>query len=403
MANYTYSDDPDSAVKNKLGAVTQDELEKREAKYVAARIVEIANSNSPSGQFDAEHLKEIHHHLFQDIYEWAGRTRDEKVQLSDGTVASEPLLRKVDGSPFMVGRRIPDALDAIADRLRDANYLQGLPREEFAERAADIMADLNAAHPFREGNGRTQRIFMCELATEAGHHLDFSVVSRERMIQASIAANEQGDNTMMRRMFNEISDPERVAALIPAIEFLERQGFPWNDRYVATMEPGDPVEVTLAGIAGEHFMARTGADILVGKTSDLPNPRPERGELLRVEPSRWSEFDLTRPALAILDAVTGVVESLCDFVLDFLTGGSAKPSLSSDQIERIMEQRRAHAALERIADAMERGESLSASDIRHLTPTHLENIRLRGDDYMRQLIEDINRDRQRDRDGEWER
>jgi fido (protein-threonine AMPylation protein) len=48
----------------------------------------------PKGEFDTAYLKAIHRHLFQDVYEWAGRTRDDRVMLSDGTIASEPVLRK---------------------------------------------------------------------------------------------------------------------------------------------------------------------------------------------------------------------------------------------------------------------------------------------------------------------
>lgn len=288
MPHYTYSDDPDAAVKNKLGALTHDELEQREAAYVFARDAEIQLGAGPQGQFDADHLKAIHRHLFQDVYEWAGHTRDEKVKLSDGTVATEPLLRKVDGQPFMTGPLIPEALAHIAADLRDAAYLRGLPREEFAGRAAVIMAAINAAHAFREGNGRTQRAFIRELAKEAGHELDFSVVTRERMIQASIAANERGDDTMMQRLFVEISDPARVAALEPAMAALERHGMKWNDLYIATAEPGHAVEVTMAGIAGRHFMARTDAAILVGKTTDLPRPHPARGETFSLKPTAWA-------------------------------------------------------------------------------------------------------------------
>src|SRR6202035_5110762 len=115
---------------------------------------------------------------FQDVYEWAGRTRDEKVALSDGTVAMEPMLRKIDGKLFTAGRLIPAALNRIADTSRETNYLRGLSRSEFTWRAADAMVGLNAVHPFREGNGRTQRAFVRALAMEAGHDLDFSVVSR---------------------------------------------------------------------------------------------------------------------------------------------------------------------------------------------------------------------------------
>jgi cell filamentation protein len=285
VPGYTLGDG--STLKNKLGATSHDELERLEVDYVKLRQLDFEFGHGPSGNFDTAHLKAIHRHLFQDVYEWAGHTRAEKVKLSDGSVATEPLMRKMDGQPFMAGPQIAKALDHVSAELRKANYLRGLPREEFAHRAADIMAEINGAHAFREGNGRTQRVFIGEVAKQAGHDLDFTVVSRERMIEASIAANEQGDTAMMRRLFDEISTPSRVAALTPAINFLEGQGFPWNDRYVATMEPGFPVDVTFAGGVGEHFMARTGSGILIGQVADLPTPTPGRGDACRIEPSRW--------------------------------------------------------------------------------------------------------------------
>jgi hypothetical protein len=107
-------------------------------------------------------------------------------------------------------------------------------------RAADIMAAINRVHPFREGNGRAQRVFLEQLAHAAGHDLDFTVISRERMIQASIAAHEQDDTSMMRRMFNEISDPGRVALLRASLAALDKLDIEWNDRYVATIAQGIP-------------------------------------------------------------------------------------------------------------------------------------------------------------------
>jgi len=231
-----------------------DELDAKEADYVSNRLLQFELDHGPTGQFDAAHLKAIHRHLFQDVYEWAGRTRDEKVRLSDGTVATEPVLRKLDGKPFLRGRRIANAHNRIAATIRNVNYLRGLPRAEFAYRAADILVGINAAHPFREANGRTQRAFIRALAPQAGHAIDFSVGSRRRITQASIVGNEQG---MMRRMFDEISDPVRVPALDKAIEALSRMNFPWNDCYIATAEQGFRVEVTMAGMAGDQFMART--------------------------------------------------------------------------------------------------------------------------------------------------
>jgi cell filamentation protein len=175
VPNYTYPGT--QTVKNKFGTSDEGVLARLEGAFVEARQTEITLRYGPKGRFDVAHLKSLHQHLFQDVYEWAGRTRDERVNLSDGTVASQSILRKLGGKNFLIARLIPRALDRIAKSIRDADYLRGLVRQEFAERAADIMAALNSIHPFREGNGRAQRAFMMELAREAGHKLDFSVVS----------------------------------------------------------------------------------------------------------------------------------------------------------------------------------------------------------------------------------
>ena len=117
----------------------------------------------------------------------------------------------------MQGPLIAGTLKRITNRLRAENYLRGLSREEFSDRAAILLVELNGVHPFREGNGRRQRVFIVELARGAGHKLDFSCITRERMIQARIAGNEKNDRAMMQRLFNEIIDPVRVAALRKAI------------------------------------------------------------------------------------------------------------------------------------------------------------------------------------------
>lgn len=287
MPNYTLPDG--ETVKNKLGARSHAELERLEMAPVAARQVEYSLNPRIPRTFDADHLKAIHHHLFQDVYEWAGHTRDEKVRLSDGTVATEPLLYRPGSKPFHTGAQIGKALEALGARIRDADYLQGLSRIEFAGQAASILAEANAIHAFREGNGRTQRIFLQDLAEHAGHNLDFRVVSRERMIQASIAAHEKRDIGPMRRMFDEISNPHRVAALTPAIAFLNSMKYPWNERYLATTEPGHVEAITLVGMSGPHFMARTDSTILVGQRVDLPKPDMASGESAKVFPTPWPE------------------------------------------------------------------------------------------------------------------
>jgi cell filamentation protein len=286
MPGYTYPGT--DTLKNKLGAKTLDELEKQEARFVADRIYKVEIGEGPSGQFDTAHLKALHHFLFQDVFEWAGHTRDERVRLSDGTTATEPMMQKLGGTSFRPGEQIPAALIQVANNIRTAGYLRGLPQEQFAERAADVMSEINAVHAFREGNGRTQRTFMRELAKQAGHDLDFSVISGERMIQASIAAMDDGDPGVMRRLFKDAVIPERRAALAQAISALDAAGVSWNDEYIAAAEPGYPVVLALADIAGDQFRGDTpDALIIIGRTADLPAPTPSRGEVFTLKPRAW--------------------------------------------------------------------------------------------------------------------
>lgn len=287
MPNYTYPGT--DTVKNLVGARTHDELERREAAFVVQRMRDILLGHAAQGQFDAVHLRAIHKHLFQDVYEWAGRTRDEQVALSDGTVASELTMHKPGEKDVLLAPMIPAALEQIERDIRAANGLRGLSREEFARRGAEIMAAIDTAHPFREGNGRTQCVFMHQLAAAAGHALDFSVVSAKRLADARFAAREQGDNTPLRSLFDEISHLARVAALRYAIEALDLHGFEWHGYFLGTLEPGQPVELTMAGVARRQFMARTAGSILIGQEADLPIPYPARGEVFTITPSPWTE------------------------------------------------------------------------------------------------------------------
>lgn len=239
------------------------------------------------GPFDSAHLKAIHLYLFQDVYEWAGRSRDEPVRLSDGTVASELTMHKIGEKDVLLAPLIPAALEQIAVEIRAANGLRDLPRADFAHRAADIMAAIDAAHPFREGNGRTQCVFMVQLAAAAGHNLDFSVVSTRRLADARFAARNKDDNSLLRSLFDEISHPARTAALRLAIEALNRLGFDWHSCFLGSLDPGQPVALTMAGVARSQFMARTAASILIGQSADLPIPIPGRGEVFTITPSPW--------------------------------------------------------------------------------------------------------------------
>jgi hypothetical protein len=103
--------------------------------------------------------------------------------------------------------------------------------------------------------------------------------------------------------------------------------------------------------------------------------------------------------LKVIHAAAGTSEKLTDFVTNFLSGRTRKPAtpmhVPADRIDEIKQQRRALAAIEHIRDSMERGEGLKPEDVQNLTPSHLENIRLRGDDYVRELVRQAERSRDR--------
>jgi cell filamentation protein len=372
VPGYTIDDGPDYVLKNKLSVTTHGELQRLETPIVAGRESEIRDDLGPSGNFDAEHLKAIHRHLFQDVYEWAGHTRNEVVRLSDGAFATEPFMRK--HTNFVAGPAIPSALDEVARSLRDTDFLRGLPREEFAHRGADIMAEINGIHAFREGNGRTQRLFMEELAKQAGHHLDFTVISQERMIQASIAANEHDDASLMRRMFNEISNPNRVRILHSAEQIIELHKdlhkVDWNERYIATMEPGHLVELTMVGTAADQFMAHIGSQILIGKTSDLPQPYPQSGERFTFVASEhcWepeAEREQTRTQEPALD-----------------------PAAADDR----------HAAREGQEARMPKGEMTDAKAVKASTVREKSDVQVSRENRLREFGDELDRDLDDDMD-----
>jgi cell filamentation protein len=83
---------------------------------------------------------------------------------------------------------IPTYAESIFGKLRDEKWLKGLKKEDFIARLAYYMGEINALHPFREGNGRTQRVFFAELARRGGYKLNFSQMNPNELLEADIAA-----------------------------------------------------------------------------------------------------------------------------------------------------------------------------------------------------------------------
>lgn len=153
---YTYEDS--AVLKNKADHRTQEALDHFERLCVANRLME----DPPTGNFDYAHLKAVHHHLFQDVYDWAGEERT--VSISKGA------------TQFANPRFITNAVTTTLSELADEGHLKNDSPENFVERAAYFALELNMAHPFREGNGRTIRHFLSLLASNAEYELDVDLL-----------------------------------------------------------------------------------------------------------------------------------------------------------------------------------------------------------------------------------
>jgi cell filamentation protein len=165
-------------LKNKLAIRERDELDRVERLLVTQR----ARRGVASGHFDLDHLRAIHRHLFQDVYDWAGEIR--KIELNKN------------GHQFQFRRFIETGMSNIHKRLVDADILAGLSRDAFAKQAAGIVGDVNYVHPFRDGNGRTQLLYLEQLAEQAGHLLDLIRLDPARWLAASRRAH-RGDYDAM--------------------------------------------------------------------------------------------------------------------------------------------------------------------------------------------------------------
>jgi cell filamentation protein len=169
-------------LKNLRDIRDSDVLARFEAEATSRRIVQLINSPVP-GRFDTAQLKAIHKHIFQDIYVWAGQFRT--VNISKG------------GHPFGAAVFVEPALNELLQKLSAENYLQAVNPEVFASRAGYFLGEINAAHPFREGNGRTQREFIRELGLHAGFVFDLSRITRDQMIAASRESFQTGDSSAL--------------------------------------------------------------------------------------------------------------------------------------------------------------------------------------------------------------
>lgn len=183
---YTY---PESQVLRNLPGIRDfASMAEFEADSTFARLAELQRL-SLKGRFDLAHFRAIHRNIFQDVFSWAGEFRT--VNISKG------------GNFFGAAAFIEPALTLVLQKLPAENYLRQSNAAHFATRAGYYLTEINAVHPFREGNGRTQREFIRQLGAQAGFQIDWTRITREQMIAASRSSFRTGNSSAMAALIRD--------------------------------------------------------------------------------------------------------------------------------------------------------------------------------------------------------
>ncbi len=174
--------------RNLLNIEDREELEQAEAAFVA---VQIETLPAKAMELSYAGYKAIHRHLFSPLYEWAGQERTY-------TTGRNP------GVPFATPENIAGWMEKQFKLLKEKNYLRELNEDQFASAAAAIINEINAAHPFIEGNGRVQRLFLQILAEQAGFDLSLDGADKDEWNEASkqgfLSSNDMMTSLIRRKI-----------------------------------------------------------------------------------------------------------------------------------------------------------------------------------------------------------
>jgi cell filamentation protein len=197
-----YFDENIGDLRNLLGAGSSEELKKLEPQIVFANELELGSVNIPRTN-DLDELLLIHRQLFKNVYDWAGQIRLVDIRKNDENAEF-----------FLVVGKISDAANYIFTELVKEVYLKNLPRDSFVARLAYFYDQLNYIHPFREGNGRAQRIFWSRVAWDAGYEINWDYIIGNENDEASRLAAENMDLSKLETMFHRIVSRKLTAKRI---------------------------------------------------------------------------------------------------------------------------------------------------------------------------------------------
>jgi cell filamentation protein len=172
---YTYPGT--DTLRNRLGITDDKELSQRERVITRARGNEAARMDFP---LTPDGYRALHKHMFGDLYDWAGK--DRSVNIGKG------------GSLFAAAPYVSNGLDAVFKDLNAKDGFRALHRAEFFDRLGNHMNELNAVHPFREGNGRTMRVHAAQIARQAGHPIKIASIDERAWMEGSRHGFTTGDH-----------------------------------------------------------------------------------------------------------------------------------------------------------------------------------------------------------------
>lgn len=183
-------------LRNLLDITNAGTLARAEYRFTLGRRQQL-HTSPPVGDFDLLHLQRIHRHLFQDIFDWAGELRT--VDIEKRSSAFQPVSKIETGAQFCFGV------------LHDGPLLRGasVSDREFVKRMSTLFEQINYMHPFREGNGRTQRAFLDQVAERAGRTLAWRNVGENDHIRASIECFDTGSGEAYEWIFAQLMMPPR--------------------------------------------------------------------------------------------------------------------------------------------------------------------------------------------------
>ena len=158
---------------NKLGIRDEKRLSEVEAQITFAKAV-MLEETPIDDDFGFEHFKKIHEFLLCDLYEWAGQVRTVDISKKKTMFLDAASIESIGTKCFA--------------KVKDG-YFENLSFDEFVKRIAEFYNDVNYIHPFREGNGRTQRIYFAQLIRHYGYDINFADVDTDELMIATIQAS----------------------------------------------------------------------------------------------------------------------------------------------------------------------------------------------------------------------